>query len=170
MNIMPYTKRFFACVGCNDHEFDVEHIMQATADRSYTWTCPECGAANVVYPRIDGTLEVARDTSQDESYMLAVARIRATTQPTYAVLRVICTPDDDGVESLRFWLEENTCPINPEVVAYVAHGSDDPHGLWQLIGVAPDWRRGDIGHLGDVMEHLEMSAPALAEILKGHES
>lgn len=163
MIVKPHTKRFFNCVVCNDHEFSVEHVLTQPDRDHWRWVCSECGSANRFKVLGDGTLSVEHDADNDERYGLVVARV--TNTPVFAIMRAIVT---HGEDLLRFWLEEHTCPTNPEILDFVVDGNPDPHGMWQMIGIAPDWkRRGHVGHTHEILDHLRETAPSLYAILKG---
>ena len=149
VKITPYAKRFFACLECGEYEFSVEHIIDRVSE-TYCWSCNECGSAHSIRVLADGLLDVRRNHDRDITYGLAVAEMAATA-PVFAVMRVIVERKDgygdadfDSHEHVRYWLEEHTCPTNPIILEYVTGGDPDRHGLWRLVGLAPDLKQEDL--------------------------
>ncbi len=160
--VQPYPKRFFRCIGCDEHEFSAEHVM-AMAGESFRWVCDNCGRPNEFTINADGTLSVSI-LPPEWDHATAVAHLYGHSG-VFAIMRVLVPagkPATEQLEHARYWLEEHTCPTNPEILDFVVNGDPDLHGMWKLDGILPDFAHQSDGNTThDALNHVLKHRPDL---------
>ncbi|MGI4943676.1 MAG: hypothetical protein ACRYHQ_24445 [Janthinobacterium lividum] len=146
---------YFACPHCgNDEMHSVTHFLSDQRDIAFgPWQCDGCGW--VVEGRWHAATQTVSITKLIEQkppikgfMLLRIAPSKVETPLFFVVEHEVSTRHGfDGweawAESTRYWVEENTCPVNLVRVEAIIEGKNqDPHGVLQFVSFAPrpaDW-------------------------------
>lgn len=165
MRIQPYAKLFFDCIGCEDHEFEVDHIMDGSHGPRFRWVCDNCGTANEIEVFADGSLGVERNPEHDRPRRLVLLRLDPGAEPVYIVSNYSVS-DADSADEQRdnaiHYFEEHTCPTNPSIEEIIVGTDPDRHGLFQFVALMPVAATKEQLHTThDIMRHIRNVAPEL---------
>lgn len=128
------------CPSCNEHEFDITHLVDGKKNHAGPWYCDRC-FKGIYFDVSEGGVVECEITDK-------------TSEPTYAFLRYgslllvvhgICHDGDLDHEHHESYYEEHSCPTNylhdVLMVVDLVSGDTDPHGLFDYLGSSkiPRW-------------------------------
>jgi len=138
------TYRYIKCPACGEDYLSIGHAdlkSSYTLKRGYdnvVRDCSSCHSKFEIRMHCDGTVTLSQ-RENNNPYVPALVLLESVQEgenPIYAVVksRHFLKAGEDPTDSLSYYYDEATCPINwfRDVIALIKNGDPDPHGFFRF--------------------------------------